>query len=415
MDEKRHGKRATMTERLYYDDAYTTQFEANVLERPTMDDQPTVVLNRTYFYPMGGGQPNDLGTINGVEVLDVLTRPEDHAVVHVLAGPIDKNVVACHIDWSRRLDHMQHHTGQHILTRAFVEVARANTVSFHLSPDSVTIDLEVEHIEPDTLAQVEDFANQIIWENRPVTARIVSPEEFSRIDARMRRRPEHLATDGLRVIEIEGLDATACGGTHVARTGEIGIIKVLKLERSAPETRVEFRCGLRALEDYRQKNALTNQLAAEFTVGTWELDQAVTRLRTELQETRSALRDAQTRLLDHEADELLAAAHVHGDVRIARAVFATRDAADLRALAGRLTGIPSAVALLGTAGEKSQLVLARSADLPYDMRSVLKQSLAVLGSDRGGGRPEFAQGGGVEATVDSIDAALQEAEKSLLS
>jgi alanyl-tRNA synthetase len=344
-----------------------------------------------------------------VEVVDVLTRPEDHAVVHVLAGGhIDNDVVACQIDWPRRLDHMQHHTGQHILTRAFVEVAHANTVSFHLSPDSVTIDLEVEYIAPDMLARVEDFANQIVYEDHSVTARVVSAEEFARIDARMRRRPDHLDTDGLRVIEIEGLDATACGGTHVARTGEIGIIKVLKLERSAPETRVEFRCGSRALGDYRQKNTLANQLAAEFSVGIWEIDQAVARLKAELQETHSALRDAQGRLLDREADDLLAAAPVQDGVRVVKATFDTRDVADLRALAGRLVATPSMVVMLGTAGEKAQLVVARSADLPYDMRLVLKQALTVLGSDRGGGRPEFAQGGGVEATVEKIEAALQD-------
>lgn len=398
-----------MTDRLYYDDSYTREFEARVVERLAMGDRPAVVLDRTYFYPTGGGQPNDLGVIDGVQVVDVLTRPEDHAVVHVLSGQIGKDVVACRLDWPRRLDHMQHHTGQHILTRAFVEVAQANTVSFHLSPDSVTIDLATEHIAPDTLARVEDFANQVVFENRPVTARVVGEEEFARIDARMRRKPEHLDTDGLRVIEVDGLDATACGGTHVARTGEIGIIKVIKLERSAPETRVEFRCGARALADYRQKNGLANQLAAGFTVGVWEVDQAVARLKAELQETRSALRDAQARLLDGEADDLLAASPVRDGVRIVKAVFDNRDTADLRALAGRLTGTSSTLVMLGAAGDKSQLVLARSADLSYDMRAVLKQALVTLGTDRGGGRPEFAQGGGVEAAVEQIEAALQDA------
>lgn len=402
-----------MTERLYYDDAYTRDFEAHVVERLMVGDQPALVLDRTYFYPTGGGQPNDLGIIDGVEVVDVLTRPEDHVVVHVLASQVAKDDVACQVDWPRRFDHMQHHTGQHILTRAFVEVAHANTVSFHLSPDSVTIDLEVEHIAPDTLAQVEDFANHVIHENRPVMTRVVSPEEFARIDAHMRRKPDHLDTAGLRVIEIDGLDATACGGTHVARTGEIGIIKVLKLERSAPETRVEFRCGARALEDYRQKNTLANRLAAEFTVGVWELDQAVARLKAELQATRSVLRDAQARLLDREANDLLAAAPVQDGVRVVRAAFDTRDTADLRTLAGRLVGMPSTVAMLGAAGEKAQLVMARSADLPFDMRSMLTQALAALGTDRGGGRPEFAQGGGIEATVERIEAALRDAEQGI--
>jgi len=176
---------------------------------------------------------------------------------------------------------------------------------------------------------------------------------------------------------------------------------------------VEFRCGLRALRDYRQKNTLTNQLAADFTVGVWEIEQAVGRLKAELQETRSALREAQSRLLEREADDLLVAAPLQDGVRVVKAVFDKRDVADLRALAGRLAGEPSTLAMLGAGGEKAQLIMARSQDLPYDMRSVLKQALATLGTDRGGGRPEFAQGGGIQATVEKVEAALQDAVEGL--
>jgi len=403
-----------MTERLYYDDAYTNSFEARVVGHVDIDNRPAVMLDRTYFYPTGGGQPCDQGNIDGVAVVDVLTRPEDHAVLHVLDGKVTGDVVACQIDWARRLDHMQHHTGQHILTRAFIEIAGANTVGFHLSPDSVTIDLDVPQISPDMLAQVEDLTNQIIYENRRVSVRIVDADEFARLDARMRKMPDHLETDGLRVIEIEGLDATACGGTHVAHTGEIGIIKVLKLERNGQETRVEFRCGQRALHDYRLKNAIANQLAAELTVGTWEIDQAVARLKADLKETRSAYKAAQNQLLEYEVDGLLATAAIHGEVRVIRAVFDNRDVAELRALAGQLADIQATVILLGTAGEKAQLIMARSQDLPYDMGEALKRALAVLGTERGGGRPEFAQGGGVPATVEEIETALQDVERNLL-
>ncbi|MBN1310826.1 MAG: hypothetical protein JXB30_05340 [Anaerolineae bacterium] len=402
-----------MTERLYYDDSYTRTFEARVVEHVDVDDRPAVVLDRTYFYPTGGGQPCDLGTIDGVAVVDVLTRPGDHAVLHVLAGRVASDVVSCELDWPRRLDHMQHHTGQHILTRAFIEVAGANTVSFHLSPDSVTIDLDVPEIAPDTLSRVEDYANQIVQQNRRVSARIIDADEFAGLDVRMRKMPDHLETDGLRVIEIEGLDATACGGTHVAYTGEIGIIKVLKLERSAQETRVEFRCGQRALHDYRAKNGLANQLAAELTVGTWEVAQAVARLKVDLKEARSAHKVAQARLIEYEAGELLTSADVHGETRVVRAVFDNRDVVKLRALAGHLTEKKATVILLGTAGEKAHLIMARSQDLSYDMNAALKQALAVLGTARGGGRPEFAQGGGVAATVGEIEAALQDAEQHL--
>ncbi|MBN1429734.1 MAG: alanyl-tRNA editing protein [Anaerolineae bacterium] len=402
-----------MTERLYYADAYIRSFEAHVIEHLDVDGRPAVVLDRTGFYPTGGGQPCDLGTIDDVEVVDVLSRPIDHAVLHVLAGKITADTVSCRIDWALRLDHMQHHTGQHILTRAFADVANAHTVSFHLSPDSVTIDLDVPHIPPDMVAEVEDFANRIVFENRRVTARIVDANEADRLNARKRKLPDYLDANELRVIEIEGLDVTACGGTHVSRTGEIGLIKVLKLERSVPETRVEFRCGMRALRDYQLKNTLVSQLATDLTVGVWEVGQAIARLNADLKEARSMLKEAQARLLDHEADSLLAASALHGDIRVVRAVFEKRDVADLRALAARFAGTPATVILLGAAGEKAQVVLARSQDLPYDMSDVLKQVLAALGTDRGGGRPDFAQGGGVAATVGEIEAVLRDLEQGL--
>jgi alanyl-tRNA synthetase len=404
-----------MTKRLYYDDSYTRTFEARVVERIEVDGRPAVVLDRTGFYPTGGGQPCDLGTIDGVAVLDVFTRPEDHAVGHVLSGDVSSDIVTCQIDWARRLDHMQHHTGQHILTRAFIDLAGANTVSFHLGSDSVTIDLDTHHVPPEVLEKVEDFANQVVFENRRVSARVVDADEFARINARMRKMPGYLETDGLRVIEIDGLDANACGGTHVAQTGEIGLIKVLKLERSGQETRVEFRCGMRALHDYRLKNAVANRLATDLTVGVWEIEQAVARLRTELKDAHSAQKIAQTRLMEAEADDLLAAASLFDGVRVVRAVFDSRDVAELRALAGRLAGVASTVILLGTSGEKAQLILARSQDLSYDMSVALKNALAVLGSERGGGRPEFAQGGGVPAAAEAVDAALRSAEQSLVN
>jgi alanyl-tRNA synthetase len=382
------------------------------LERLAVDGRPAVALDRTYFYPTGGGQPFDIGMIGGVEVVDVFPREEDGAVLHVLAGELSEDSVDCQVDWERRFDLMQHHTGQHILSQAFIQAADANTVGFHLGVESVTIDLDVVSISSDTLGQVENLANQIIFENRPVTARVLAPGEEAQV--RMRKAPEHLATGGLRIVEIEGFDTTACGGTHVARTGEIGLVKVLKLERRGEKTRVEFRCGKRALGDYRLKNALANQLAAEFTVGYWEVDQAVDRLRAELKETRRALKEARTRLLDQEVSALLDAGIEQEGVRVVRAVFEGRDVGEVRQMVSRLVETPGTVALLGVSGEKAQVIVARSADLPHDMAVVLKRALGVLGSERGGGRPEFAQGGGVAADVGLVEAALVEAERTVL-
>ena len=401
------------TERLYYHDAYTVAFSAEVVERLTVDGRPALTLTRTYFYPAGGGQPADRGTIQGVEVLDVLTRSADKAVLHLLAGEVGGQTVSGQVDWARRFDHMQQHTGQHILTQAFVQEAGANTVGFHLSPDSVTIDLDAAPIAPDVLERVEDLVNQIICENRPVRTRFVPPNELD--DVRVRLLPDDLATEGVRVVEVEGFDATACGGTHVARTGEIGLLKVVKLERRGEETRVEFRCGWRALADYRQKNAMVNRLAAEFTVGHWEIDQAVERLKVERQALSRELKAARSQLLDYEEASLLAGAPEQAGRRLVKRAFDERDAGEVRALASRLIQTPGIIALLGASGEKAQIVLARSADLPHDMAAILGAALPILGSDRGGGRPDFAQGGGVPAGVDLVAAALDEAERLVLA
>lgn len=401
-----------MTQRLYYDDSYTLQFTARVVERADYEGRPAVILDRTYFYPTGGGQPHDSGTLNGVPVLEVQVRPGDGAILHILSGDLPDQDVSGQIDWQRRFDLMQHHTGQHILTQAFVEIAQANTIGFHLSENTVTIDLDAV-VSPQDVEQAEDLANRIVQENRPVSARILDEEAARQLGARIRRIPGHLATDGLRVVEVENFDLTACGGTHVARTGEIGQIKVIKADKYKAGSRVEFLCGSRALRDYRSKNATVLSLAGELTVGHWELDQAIARLRNDLKDTQSALKRANSALLEAEAPALLATAPGADGVRIIVRAFEGRDPGDVRALASRLVQQPGVMALLGVPGEKAQLIFARSTDLPQDMAAALKQALAALGSDRGGGRPEFAQGGGVPAALPQLETVLHEAAQAL--
>jgi alanyl-tRNA synthetase len=399
-----------MTQRLYYDDAYTTHFTARVVERLTVDDQPALVLDRTCFYPSGGGQPADRGTINQVEVADVIARQSDGAVLHLLSAEVQADQVTCRVDWERRVDHMQHHTGQHILSAAFVVEAGANTVGFHLGSESVTIDLDKSHIPPATLDRVEDLANQVVREDRPVRAWFPTGAELDE----MHLRGVPLLDGPLRVVEIEGFDCNACGGTHVARTGEIGLIKIIRLDRRGEETRVEFLCGNRALLDYRRKNAMVNRLAAELTVGHWELDQAIARLRAENQRLHSDLKAARAQLLDGEAADLLESSPERNGLRVIKRAYAHHDRDEIRKLASSLAKTPGVVALLGLAGQDAQLVFARADDVERDMVPLLKRALHVLGSKRGGGRANFAQGGGVPADLSLVESALNEAESVLL-
>lgn len=399
-----------MTERLYYNDSYATQFTARMIERLTLNDRPAVILDRTYFYPTSGGQPFDTGKINGVSVIDVQVRDEDGAVIHVLDAPLVDETVNGVVDWSRRFDHMQHHTGQHILTQAFVQVADAKTVGFHLSPDSVTIDVDKSGLSDSVVYEAEILANRIVQENRSVTARLREANDVE--DVRIRRLPKHLLTEGLRVIDIDGFDVTACGGTHVARTGEIGLIKVLKLEKRGDKTRIEFRCGGRALSDYQGKHRVITQLANDMNSRYEEVPDNVAKLRVELKAAQTALKETRELLIDYEVVKLLAEAPQHNGHKLIQVVYEGRDAAELKLLASRLTAQPGVVALLGSAGEKAQLVFARSSDLAYDMNALLKQAVATFGG-RGGGQAALAQGGGVPADAATLQSALNQTVQNL--
>jgi alanyl-tRNA synthetase len=345
-----------MTKRLYYSDSYCTRFSARVIERLTWEGRPAVVLDGSAFYPSSGGQPADRGTLGGITVLDVVVREQDGAIVHVLEHALSEAKAEGVLDWPRRFDHMQQHTGQHILSAACEQVLDADTVGFHLGAETSTVDLNVARLDPAAVRPVEELANQVVWENRPVSARFVGPDELAALP--LRRPP---TVEGpVRLVEIAGplthrrrtggagsgsnpapalsgrcFDVNPCGGTHVTHTGEVGLIKIVRLDHRGDETRVEFLCGGRALRDYRAKNTMAHRLAGLLTVGHWELDQAVERLQAEAKQLRRDLRRAHGRLLKVEATELAKATVVHGPYRVVRRVWEVpgKPPGELRALA----------------------------------------------------------------------------------
>ncbi len=407
-----------MTERLYYDDPYQIAFSACVIEKLQWNGDPAVVLDRSAFYPTGGGQPHDTGMLGEVQLVDVVERESDGVVIHVVSQPLGTGPLECVVDWDRRFDLMQQHTGQHILSAAFVEGLGANTVGFHLSNEYATVDLDRAPLSSDELDRVEVLANTIVVENRRAIARFVPDEEIASLPL---RKP--LAHGGpVRVIEIEGggpsststalFDCSACGGTHVRRTGEVGLIKITRSERRGTETRVEFLCGGRALADYQAKNVTVMELAQEFTVGHWELLDAIHRMNEELKETRRALRHSRDALLDaeatalwHQAQLLQMKQSVPGEsaenIRIVQGLYDGRSLDDLKHLAQRLVAQPRTVALLATLGqpgEKSYFTFACSDDLDTNMGALVRQACEAIGG-RGGGRPNFAQGGGSQGEL----------------
>ena len=413
-----------MTERLYYDAPYLVRFSARVVERLEWEGQPAVVLDRTAFYPTGGGQPNDTGVLRAadggsaapgggpddVRVADVVERPEDGVVVHVLARLLDAQQVEGQVDWERRFDLMQQHTGQHILSAVFLDLFEANTVGFHLSGEYATIDLDRAPLSVEDLSRAEDLANAVVFENRQAVARFVPDEEVPSLPLR-----KALVHEGpVRVVEIPDLDCSACGGTHIRRTGEIGLIKITRSERRGDETRIEFLCGGRALGDYRVKNAMLMDLAREYTVGHWEVAGLVHRMAGELRESRRELRHARDALLDAEATALWHQGVVAGPARVVHAHLPGRGPDDLKHLAQRLVEHEGTAVLLasGEAGQKGFFTFARSADLDLHMGTLVRQACQVIGGG-GGGRPEFAQGGGPQG--DAVISALESVLDSLVT
>lgn len=387
-----------MTERIYYTDPYATEFDATVVNIEPVPDNGArhgVVLDRTAFYPTSGGQPHDLGTLGAARVVEVTDR-DDGNIVHVVEGAVEAGSVHGRIDWARRFEHMQQHTGQHVLSAAFDRLLQVRTVSFHLGSASSTIDLARE-VTADEIARAEREANRVVWEDRPVTIRFADAEEAANLPLRKESRRDGV----LRLIEVEDFDVSACGGTHVARTGAIGIIAVAASERFKGGTRLEFLCGGRTLSGF---HALADSVAASvrlLSVLPAELPAGIDRLQTDARELRRQIKDLQARLAGHEAADLAGRAESAGSTRVVVAALDGWDANGLKAIAAAIAAQPGHVALLLSAPAPSAIVIARARDVSLDSAAILKQMTATFGG-KGGGRPELAQGGGLVGASDEM-------------
>ena len=275
-----------MTERLYYHDSYLRQFEARVVKSEQTARGCEVVLDATAFYPTSGGQPHDLGAMAGT-----WCRKWSSAMMRLftaLTGSLAGDQVRCEIDWARRFDHMQQHTGQHVLSQAFVRAAKRNTVGFHMGADYVTIDLDAEGISPQQISAAEHLANEIIYENRPIAVRIVPEAEVPALGL----RKESQRIGPLRVVSVEDFDVSACGGTHVRRTGEIGSIVIRKVERVNRQARVEFVCGRRSVVSGQRDLETLSLVARQLSVG---LNEVPARVEKHIQESRQLRKTLQVK------------------------------------------------------------------------------------------------------------------------
>jgi alanyl-tRNA synthetase len=377
-----------MTERLYYTDSYLREFSARIVDHS--EDGLTVYLDRTVFYPTSGGQPSDSGAIAGIPVLDVVD--EDERIAHRLAAPLHTGPVDCAIDWTRRFDHMQQHTGQHLLSAVFEDLFALKTVSFHLGDDSSTIDLEGGSVEPRTVQEVERRANEIIVENRPVSVHFQPAAEVQGL-----RKPT--SREGtLRIITIQGLDQCGCGGTHVRATGEIGSLLLRKLEKVRQATRVEFVCGTRAVRRARADYEALTKTAQLFSS---PLDEVPAMVAAQIETARGhekARRKLELDLAAYQGKELYdaAAPGADGIRRITRRVE-RGSLEEIRAIAQNFTAQPKAV-FVSTLADPPSILLAVSADAGIDAGKILKAALTEAGG-RGGGSPRIAQGSVADAAA----------------
>jgi alanyl-tRNA synthetase len=378
-----------MTERLYDQDPYLKEFTAKVVRKTDRG----VILDRTAFFPTGGGQPCDFGTLNGHDVTDVVDEGE--AVLHVVAGDVEGDVRGA-IDWERRRDHMQQHHGQHLLSEAFVRVAGASTSSFHMGEDESTIDLD-KAVGPIDVERAEALANMVVVENRPVRVGLHSPEEAKALPL---RKPPPAGETRIRVVQVGDFDTQACCGTHPRSTGEVGVVQVTGVEKGKDGSRVRFVCGFRALKEARENARVVRELGRKLSVPRVALEVALDRVLLESADARKALNAAERALAGHAGRELAARGKVVVEA------FPGKGLEYVRVVATELVKTPGKVAVMGGA---EALVLARSADVELDLRPIFKEAVALI-QGKGGGSAQFVQGGGPGKDV---AAALKLAEEKI--
>jgi len=385
-----------VTERLYYQDAYLAAFQATVLERA--DDGRRLYLDRTAFYPTSGGQPHDTGRLGGVEVVDVVDEGE--RIAHLVAAPVPAGTIRGEVDWARRFDLMQQHTGQHLLSAVLEDLYGFHTVSVHFGQDASTLDLDTPAITPEQVAAAETRANLVVTENRPVSIGFEDAAEAAGL-----RKPSD-RTGPLRIVTILELDRSACGGTHVRATGEIGPILIRKVERVRKAVRLEFLCGMRAVRRARADQELLARLAAQYSAAQDELPALVEAQRGELKDAVAGRREAEAQLDRYRAAELYAGAAPDA-AGLRRIVVREEGGIDrLRGLAQAVAALPRAV-FVGVAASPPGLLVAASEDSGRDAGAMLRGALAPAGG-RGGGTPRLAQGTvGAEALERVVEAVSQ--------
>jgi alanyl-tRNA synthetase len=388
-----------MTKKIYYSSPYTTEWETIIKKSFTKEDQCFVVLEETAFYPTGGGQPHDTGTINGVEVLDVFTD-ETGEVVHMTERMPETTHAFCSLNWRRRFEHMQHHSGQHLLSAVCYTLYNARTVSFHLGQDYVTIDLDISELNQSQMEKIEQIANEEIYRNRSIHSYYVTSEELAKLP--LLKMPK--VTENIRIVEIEGIEYNACGGTHVLRTGEIGIIKLFKAEKQKGIIRLSFKCGSRALQDLNEGQQILGKIAAKFNTGRNEVISRIEKWEEERKRLESELAKVKEENNAYVAKELL----LKKEEDFLFHVFDNKSFNEIKELAIKIAHEHN-LFILFAATEENKVILVHNGTKNLSCGKFLKEHLGSF-NGKGGGNDKTAQAGfqSKEDTVNFFEFAKQE-------
>jgi alanyl-tRNA synthetase len=387
-------------QRAYLDDPLKFEFQAEIVQKTRLaDGQFEVILEKTYFYPTGGGQTHDTGFLGDARVVDVF-KDQAENVTHRVDRDILNTTVTGKIDQARRLGNMQHHSAQHLMSRALEEVLGLETVSVKISADAPsTVDVEAETIDQADLAKVEALVNKIIFENRPIKSYFITDEQIPTVP--FRRPPK--VTGEIRVVEIDSFDYSACGGTHCTSTGMIGLVKIIKTESKGKRFRIHFVAGTQALTFFQNYHDIITTISRRFSTSPEELVKAVTQQSEQLQSAQRELKALQAEMLRQEGQRLIQEAVEVDGIRLVLATFKDRSLADLREL-GKLVQEGDGVVTLLAAydGQKLFLIVNCAGDTGLSAKELLTRQLTQIGG-KGGGDARFAQGGG-EAAKEQVEA-----------
>ncbi len=384
-----------MTKKLYFDDPLRTEFTAEITGTKRDARGFRVILSSTLFYPTGGGQSHDTGTIGTARVVDVF--PEGGKIVHILDRDLPPGKYPAKIDWTRRFANMQHHSGQHIFSAVFWHELGRETLSSHISYETPsTIDFEGDSLSPEELAQAEEMANRIVFKNCTLKTYFVdSPESVP-----FRRPPK--VEGQIRVVEIDGYDYSACGGTHVLQAGMVGMLKIIRTERINQKTRIHFTAGWQTLAFLQETQKCAQKAAVYLATGVNDLPSAVEKLSAELKSAQHELKSLRELKLEIEAEKMVQHAEEVDEKWLITKLFENRPPAELRLLGLKLRAYPNVVAVLGNFdGKKLSLVTACADETGVNASDLLKKHLAPFNA-HGGGDSFIAQGGGVAEDVDNL-------------